>query len=82
MKDLFKKINKVDSDIAEFQTAINNIRQWPFPTSNDQKELDKEKNKLFKAQEKKLQLLARLEDLIQVEREAILKDNHEHATAI
>lgn len=73
---LFKQINKVDKDIAEYKTAISNIRKWEPQTAADLRELDREKKSLEKAKTKKLELLARLEDYIQTERETLLTNEN------
>lgn len=77
---LFKQINKVDKDIAEFKTAISNIRKWEPQTAADLRELDREKKSLEKAKTKKMELLSRLEDYIQTERETLLRNDF--ATAV
>lgn len=69
---LFKQINKIDKDIAEYETAISNIRKWEPQTAADLRELDREKKSLERAKTKKMELLARLEDYIQTERKTIL----------
>lgn len=73
---LFKQINKVDKDIAEYKTAISNIRKWEPQTAADLRELDREKKSLEKAKTKKLELLARLEDYVQTERETLLTNEN------
>lgn len=77
---LFKQINKVDKDIAEYETAIENIRKWEPQTAADLRELDREKKSLEKAKAKKMELLSRLEDYIQTERETLLRNDF--ATAV
>lgn len=72
---LFNQINKVDRDIAEYETAIENIRKWEPQTAADLRELDREKKLLEKAKAKKLELLSRLEDYIQTERETLLRND-------
>lgn len=69
MEKLFKQIILVTASIAESEKIIANIRAWQHKTAADYRELESEKKRLGKAVGKKLLLLARLEEVIQAERQ-------------